>query len=278
VAVHSRDGRGMRLAFIISLISARLAVASPAEAAKRFALVIGNNAYENVPQLQKAVNDADAIAAELSKLGFDVVKAENVGRHAISRALVELEGKIAPGDTALVYFAGHGFAIDGTNYLLPVDVPAANPGEEGLIEDASFAANGLSDRLQQKGAATVILILDACRDNPFAVKGKRAIGMTRGLTRMDPAEGMFVLFSAGQGQSALDRLSDTDANPNSVFTRTLLVEMETPGQSMVQIAKQGARARGEGRSCPGSGLLRPDRRRSLSVARGSDERGKRGKA
>ena len=104
MAVHSRDGRGMRLAFIISLISALLAVASPAEAAKRFALVIGNNAYENVPQLQKAVNDADAIAAELSKLGFDVVKAENVGRHAISRALVELEGKIAPGDTALVYF------------------------------------------------------------------------------------------------------------------------------------------------------------------------------
>ena len=96
MAVHSRDGRGMRLAFIISLTSARLAVASPAEAAKRFALVIGNNAYENVPQLQKAVNDADAIAAELSKLGFDVVKAENVGRRAMSRALVELEGKIAP--------------------------------------------------------------------------------------------------------------------------------------------------------------------------------------
>jgi hypothetical protein len=238
VAVHSRYGRGMRLAFIISLILALLTVASPAEAANRVALVIGNDAYENVPQLQKAVNDADAVAAELSKLGFDVVKAQDVGRRAMSRALVELEGKISPGDTALVYFAGHGFAIDGTNYLLSVDVPAAGPGEEGLVEDASFAANGLSDRLQQKGAATVILILDACRDNPFAVKGKRAIGMTRGLTRMDPAEGMFVLFSAGQGQSALDRLSDTDANPNSVFTRTLLVEMETPGQSMVQIAKK----------------------------------------
>src|SRR4029079_18818840 len=72
----------MRLAFIISLISARLAVASPAEAAKRFALVIGNNAYENVPQLQKAVNDADAIAAELSKLGFDVV---TLARKGLSR-------------------------------------------------------------------------------------------------------------------------------------------------------------------------------------------------
>ena len=155
MTILSRGWRGMRLAFMAACAVALLA-ALPAAAANRVSLVIGNNAYENVPQLQKAVNDADAIASELSKLGFDVVKAENVGRRAMSRALVELEGKIAPGDTALVYFAGHGFAIDGTNYLLPVDVPAANPGEEVLVEDASFAANGLSDRLQQKGAATAV--------------------------------------------------------------------------------------------------------------------------
>jgi len=184
------------------------------------------------------VNDSEAISQELARLGFDVVSAENVGRRAMSRALVELESKIESGDTALIYFAGHGFAVDGTNYLLPVDVPQAGPGEEGLVRDASFAASGLSDRLQEKGAATVILILDACRDNPFALKGKRSMGLTRGLTRMDPAEGMFVLFSAGQGQSALDRLSETDENPNSLFTRTLLKEMEQPGQSMVQIAKR----------------------------------------
>jgi len=212
--------------------------AAPALAGKRVALVIGNNDYENVPALKKAVNDAGAISQELARLGFDVVSAENVGRRAMSRALVELEGKIETGDTALIYFAGHGFAVDGTNYLLPVDVPEAGPGEEGLVRDASFAATGLSDRLQEKGAATVILILDACRDNPFAIKGKRSMGLTRGLSRMDPAEGMFVLFSAGQGQSALDRLSETGENPNSVFTRTLLKEMEQPGQSMVQIAKR----------------------------------------
>lgn len=212
--------------------------AAPALAAKRVALVIGNNDYENVPALKKAVNDAGAISQELARLGFDVVSAENVGRRAMSRALVELESKIESGDTALIYFAGHGFAVDGTNYLLPVDVPQAGPGEEGLVRDASFAATGLSDRLQEKGAATVILILDACRDNPFALPGKRSMGLTRGLSRMDPAEGMFVLFSAGQGQSALDRLSETDENPNSVFTRTLLKEMEQPGQSMVQIAKR----------------------------------------
>jgi uncharacterized caspase-like protein len=81
------------------------------------ALVIGNNAYENVPELQKAVNDAEAISQELARLGFDVVSAENVGRRAMSRALVELESKIASGDTALIYFAGYGFAVDGTNYL-----------------------------------------------------------------------------------------------------------------------------------------------------------------
>ena len=159
----------------------------------------------------------------------------------MSCALVELESKIASSDTALIYFAGHGFAVDGTYYLLPVDLPAAGPGEEVLVRDASFAANGLSDRLQEKGAATAILILDACRGNPFPQPGKRSIGLTRGLTRMDPAEGMFVLFSAGQGQSALDRLSDADANPNFVFTRTLLKEMEQPGLSMVQIAKRTQR-------------------------------------
>ena len=70
----------------------------------------------------------------------------------------------------------------------------------------------------------MVLILDACRDNPFALPGKRSIRLTRRVSRMDPAEGMFVLFWAGQRQSALNRLSDTDENPNSVFTRTLLKE------------------------------------------------------
>ena len=235
MTARSSGWRSLRLAF---LLLAFLAPASPALAASRVALVIGNNAYENVPKLQKAANDATAVSAALAKLGFDVVTAEDVGRRAMSRALVELEGRLEPGDTALLYFAGHGFAIDGTNYLLPVDVPRAGPGEAGLVTDASFSANSLAQRLQDKGAATVILILDACRDNPFARAGTRSIGLSRGLTRMDPAEGMFVLFSAGQGQSALDRLSDDDDNPNSVFTRTLLKELAVPGQSMVRIAKQ----------------------------------------
>jgi len=117
-------------------------------------------------------------------------------------------------------------------------VPLAGPGEQGLVSDASFAADGLADRMREKGAATAVMILDACRNNPFEIKGKRSLGGSAGLARMSPAEGMFVLYSAGSGQAALDRLDDNDPNANSVFTRTLLVELAKPELSMVQVAKR----------------------------------------
>ncbi len=128
----------------------------PAEAAKRVALVIGNDSYESVPVLQKARNDARSMAEALTNLGYDVISAKDVGRRAMSRALVEFERKIGPGDIALFFFAGHGFAIEGTNYLLPVDVPKAGPGEKSLVRDASFAADGLADRMRDNGAATAV--------------------------------------------------------------------------------------------------------------------------
>lgn len=112
----------MRVLNGLILVAALMVMAVlPAEAAKRVALVIGNDAYDSVPVLQKARNDADAMAKALIKLGFEVVSAKDVGRRAMSRALVEFEAKIEEGDTALLFFAGHGFAIQGTNYLLPVD-------------------------------------------------------------------------------------------------------------------------------------------------------------
>ncbi|MBK8638685.1 MAG: caspase family protein [Chromatiaceae bacterium] len=208
-----------------------------ANGSSSLALVIGNNNYEEVPKLQKAVNDANSISNKLAELGFEVVTTQNVSYKGMSRSLTELERKISVGDKIIFYFAGHGFAVDGTNYLLPVDVPKVGPSEESIVKDSSFAVSSISDRLRQKGAKTVIMILDACRDNPFALDGKRSIGQSRGLTRIDPAEGMFVLFSAGQGQAALDRLSDYDKDPNSIFTRTLLNELNNTSLSMIQIAK-----------------------------------------
>jgi hypothetical protein len=100
----NRQSRGLLAA---TLLAALLLLAPGAQAEKRVALVIGNNAHENVPQLQRAVNNADAVSEELGKLGLEVVEAQDVGRRAMSRALVEPEGKIGAGDTALVYFACH---------------------------------------------------------------------------------------------------------------------------------------------------------------------------
>ena len=226
-----------KIAFLLISFTLAALAATPSSAQRRIALVIGNDGYENVAVLQKARNDAKAMAEMLTKIGFEVVKAENLGRRAMSRAVLELEKRIESQDLVLFFYAGHGFAVDGQNYLLPVDIPAAGPGEGGLIRDEAFLADELADRFRNAGASTAILILDACRDNPFKQPGKRSLAGTRGLARMSPAEGVFVLFSAGQNQAALDRLNDQDPHPNSVFTRSLLQELERPQASIVDIAK-----------------------------------------
>ena len=224
---------------VLAALALAALLCGPALAEQRLALVVGNDAYEQVPALAKAVNDADAVGASLGKLGFSVDLVENATRDDFSRKLVEFERKIAPGDVVLFFFAGHGFEIRGDNYLLPIDVPEAREGEDGLVKDASFAAKDIMDRLQEKGAGTLIMVLDACRDNPFARPGQRSLGgATRGLARLDPAEGVFVLMSAGAKQAALDTLGDDDRDPNSIFTRTFLRTLATPGLTLVQIAKQ----------------------------------------
>ncbi|WP_284313173.1 caspase family protein [Labrys miyagiensis] len=206
--------------------------------ARNLALVVGNDSYANVTSLQKAVDDAQAIGDELEKLGYVVRRAENVDQRGFSRALVAFDADIQPGDRALFFYAGHGFEIDGTNYLLPTDVPAAQANQEDLIRDASFPVGRIIDGIRQRGAGVAVLVLDACRDNPFANNFSRSAALGRGLARVDAPEGVFVLMSAGAKQEALDRLSDQDGNPNSVFTRSFLNELAKPGQTLVEIAKK----------------------------------------
>ncbi|CAM5762686.1 hypothetical protein LMIY3S_00555 [Labrys miyagiensis] len=206
--------------------------------ARNLALVIGNDSYANVTSLQKATSDAQSIGDELEKLGYVVRRAENVDQRGFSRALVAFNADIQPGDRALFFYAGHGFEIDGTNYLLPTDVPAAQANQEDLIRDASFPVGRIIDGIRQRGAGVAILVLDACRDNPFAGNFTRSAALGRGLARVDAPEGVFVLMSAGAKQEALDRLSDQDGNPNSVFTRSFLAELAKPGQTLVEIAKR----------------------------------------
>jgi len=205
---------------------------------RRFALVIGIDAYESVPPLQKAVNDARTMTSVLRGLGFDVTSGENLGRAGLSRKLIEFESGLRPGDTALFFFAGHGFEIRGQNFLLPADVPAVFEGQEELIKDSAFAADRIIDRIRERGARTVVAVLDACRNNPFERPGGRSVPGTRGLAQMTPAEGVFVVFSAGAKQEAIDRLSDDDENPNSVFTRVFQKQLATPGLALDQMVKR----------------------------------------
>jgi Caspase domain len=216
--------------------------APPAHAEKRVALVVGNNDYRNVPKLQKAVNDARTMGDTLKQLGFTVMVAENQNRQAFSETLLAFDRAVGPGDTAFFFYAGHGFEIAGQNFLLPTDVPAATEGQEELVRDASVLADRVIERLQNKKVRTAILVFDACRNNPFERSGTRAVAGGGGLAPMTQLpEGVFSVFSAGPRQTALDRLSNNDDNPNSVFTRTFSKELTQPGMNLVQVAQRTRR-------------------------------------
>ena len=205
---------------------------------RKFALVIGTDEYQNLPVLQKAVNDARAITETLTNIGFEVIKGENLTRRQMNRSLANLERSISPGDQVFFFFAGHGVALGATNYLIPADMPLPENGEESLVRGEAFAVDQIVERIQSRGAIASFVVLDACRNNPFKSKGVRSIGMTRGLRDISAPKGVFVLFSAGIGQTALDRLYDGDENPNSVFTRNLVPLLKEPGLSHVQLAKR----------------------------------------
>src|SRR5215212_541610 len=231
-----------RLAALLSIAAAFLALAQPAQAAKRVALVIGNNDYKNVPKLQKAVNDARTMGDALKGLGFEVMVAENQTRQAFSQSLLAFDARIEKGDTAFFFYAGHGFEIAGQNFLLPTDVPAASEGQEELVRDASVLADRIIERMQNRKVRTAILVFDACRNNPFERAGTRAIAGRGGLAPMTQLpEGVFSVFSAGPRQTAIDRLSNDDSNPNSVFTRTFAKELLQPGENLVQVAQRTRR-------------------------------------
>ena len=231
-----------RLLAVTSLATCVAAFAAPAYAEKRVALVVGNNDYRNVPKLQKAVNDARTMGDTLKQLGFTVMVAENQNRQAFSQTLLAFDRAVEPGDTAFFFYAGHGFEIAGQNFLLPTDVPAATEGQEELVRDASVLADRIIERLQNRKVRTAILVFDACRNNPFERAGTRAVAGGGGLAPMTQLpEGVFSIFSAGPRQTALDRLSNDDANPNSVFTRTFARQLTEPGANLVQVAQRTRR-------------------------------------
>lgn len=231
----------MRMATWVIVITLVGISPTPAMAEKRVALVIGVDRYAQLPsdrQLKKAVNDAHTITTTLRKLGFEVEMAENVDRRTFNRLWARFTSQLGPDDVAAFHFSGHGVELSGANYLIPSDIPNLGESGETLLRDESISLNHLLADLRDKQPRVALVVVDACRNNPLSDNRGRSLGGARGLARAEAPRGSFVIYSAGTGQEALDRLNEADDNPNSVFTRTLAPLLATPGMSLTDIAKQ----------------------------------------
>jgi uncharacterized caspase-like protein len=216
---------------LVSLICMALS-ATAAQADRRVAFVVGNGAYKNVAQLPNPPVDAKAMAGALRNVGFEVVEGTNLTRDKMTERLLDFGKKAQGADVAVFFYAGHGIAISGSNYLLPVDADIKSEMDVKL-----GAAINIDLTLDQTmGDAKVKLVfLDACRDNPFAAKIKsnsatRSVNVQSGLAEMKSGEGTLIAFATGPGQTALD---GTEGG-NSPFTRALLANITKPGVEIQQ--------------------------------------------
>ena len=206
-------------------VAALLLVCQPALADKRVALVLGNSAYQNVAQLPNPVNDAAVMAATLKDAGFDLVDS----RHDLvaadtRRALRDFADRARDADIAVVYYAGHGIEVDGANYLIPVDAKLERDTDvydEALSLDRVLIAIEPARKLR-------LVILDACRDNPFAKIMKRTVAsraIGQGLAKIEPSSpNVLIAYSAKAGSTAAD-----GDGKNSPFTSALSRHLTTPG-------------------------------------------------
>lgn len=242
---HTEDAFGgwtMRWAFLTAmLVVLAVSIIAPSQvhAAQGRAFVVGIDSYPNLSsdrQLQKAISDARTMGGVLRGLGYDVTRIEDVTRSRFYQEWDAFLRTIEPGDTAVLFFSGHGVELNGTNYLIPSDIRTLSAEQEVRFKSEVIRFEELQANLHARNAGLSLLIIDACRDNPFA-SGTKSLGGRRGLAPVQPVEGTFVMFSAGAGQEALDRLSDDDRSRNSVYTRELAPLLATPGLDLVDIAR-----------------------------------------
>lgn len=184
--------------------------ASPLATNRRIALIVGNSAYTASP-LSNPVNDATDMASTLSSMGFEVILRTNVTRAQLRAAVREFGEVLRRKEVGLFYFAGHGVESKGRNFLIPV---GANMASEFELEDEAVDANSVLRAMEDAGSPTSIMILDACRDNPFARSWRSG---SRGLAQMTAPVGSFIAFATSPGAVAAD-----GTGRNGTFTKHLL--------------------------------------------------------
>jgi len=216
--------RGLILGLGVIALLMGFAAASASADGKRVALVVGNSAYRNVPELPNPANDAGDVAAALNRLGFSVTLIANASFEEMRRGLIALGREAAGADMAVMYFAGHGMEISGENWLIPIDAELKKD-----IDAENEAISLRSVMLHVSNTTSLgLVVLDACRNNPFAAKMHRALALRAatagGLGRIEPVGNVLVAYAARDGTTALD-----GDGRNSPFTTALLHNIETPG-------------------------------------------------
>jgi len=193
---------------------------------ERLALVIGNSAYQTAP-LRNPVNDAEDMSTVLSGLGFNVTLKKNVDRRNFEDAIRQFGRQLKHGGVGLFYFAGHGMQVEGRNYLIPINTRIESESDiKYEAVDAGFVLGKMEDAENQLN----IVILDACRSNPFARDFRSE---NRGLARMDAPTGSLIVYATAPGEVAAD-----GPKRNGVFTRHLIKHMRTPNLPIEQVLKR----------------------------------------
>jgi hypothetical protein len=202
--------------------------------ANRKALVIGNDGYKFVSKLLNAKQDATVIAENLTKVGYNVTLKLDQSEKEMKATLRSFKAQVDSGDEVAIFYAGHGVQLANTNYLIPIDV--AGEGEE-QIKDEAISLQRILDDMSDKKVKFTLAMIDACRDNPFKSSGRSIGGGARGLAPTTAATGQMVVFSAGTGQQALDKLGPNDKDKNGLFTRVFIKEMQKSGVTIDQLVR-----------------------------------------
>jgi TPR repeat protein len=204
-----------------------LGLASPALADKRVALVIGNSAYQNVALLENPVNDASLIADTLKGLGFSLTgngAQLNLDKRALDDAVQAFGRQVQGADVAMFYYAGHGVQVRGSNYLVPIN---ANPTREADVDFQMVDINLVLNQMQGSGTRLNVVILDACRNNPFGGRGLRS--SEGGLAQLRAPDGTLISYATQPGNVAQD-----GNDGHSPYTKALAATMRRPGLDLFQ--------------------------------------------
>ncbi|RMG70742.1 MAG: hypothetical protein D6722_08245, partial [Bacteroidetes bacterium] len=196
---------------------------------RRLALVIGNSSYTFGGSLRNPANDATSMKESLENLGFTVLKYENCSQAAMRRAIDEFGRQLSHYDMGLFFYAGHGIQVGGHNYLVPVDAQLEN---ENDVEYDCVRADRILAKMETAGTRTNLVILDACRDNPFERSWSRSSG-GEGLAFMNAPSGSLIAYATAPGSTASD-----GSGSNGLYTAALLEHINTPNLTVEQVFKR----------------------------------------